>query len=223
MSDGPIDAASNDHIAVMITQVSDSHVQEVLRLMHHANQHQFQSYCSVVTKAVADMQQSFHSEIAYARSGAMYAPMPVQPQPELPLFIDANVRSSNSSPSLHSDGSFSSHSSMTDRVAIRSTNGSIIGLKCLFCHHYHVIEKSHCQHYDRLLSRIESGERYCGKCVIPDAHWIFQLHGFGDSKAAIVRKFITTLLSHLRSGNEKSIDPIRAGCVVQWLDSLPRQ
>jgi hypothetical protein len=223
MSDGLIDAESDDNIAVLITRVADSQVQAVLRLMHSANQHQFQSYCSVVTKAVADMQQSFLSAMTYERSGMMHPPMPLAPQPVLPLFIDANPRSSSSSPSTDTGGgSFSSHSSMTDGVAIRSSDGALIGLKCLFCHHYHVIEKSHCQHYDRLLSRVETGERYFGKCVIPDTHWIYQLAGFGESKEAIARKFITTLLSHLRSGNEKSIDPSRAGCLVQWLQSLSR-
>ena len=209
-------AMDTDGIDVMISQVADRQVQDVLRVMHQQHQKQYQSYVDVVEGAVSRMQQSFNERLHPP-------PMPV------PLFIEAQGRSSpgvggSSSPKFGSDsgGSFSCHSSMTDSVAIKSQEGAIVGLKCLFCPHFHLIEKSHYQHYDRMLSRLETGVPYSGKCFIPDTHWLFRLVGFGDNRLDIVRKFLSTLLSHLHSGNEKAIDPVRAANVVAWLSSLPR-
>ena len=209
-------AMDTDGIDVMISQVADRQVQDVLRVMHQQHQKQYQSYVDVVEGAVSRMQQSFNERLHPP-------PMPV------PLFIEAQGRSSpgvggSSSPKFGSDsgGSFSCHSSMTDSVAIKSQEGAIVGLKCLFCPHFHLIEKSHYQHYDRMLSRLETGVPYSGKCLIPDTHWLYRLVGFGDNRLDIVRKFLSTLLSHLHSGNEKAIDPVRAANVVAWLSSLSR-
>jgi hypothetical protein len=213
------DAASDDiaegsALDAMIAQVPDHNTQAIFRLMRAESHHQYLNYCSVVQGAVATMQQSLNQEMASLRSGP------------LPLFIAADVQhsdsSNQSSPKSHSNGgSFSCNSSLTDRD-VMSQDGVVIGLKCLFCPHYHVIEKSHCQHYERFLGRVESGERYCGKCIIPDHHWICRLEGFGDCTKEIVRKFFSIYLSHLHSGNAKNIDSGRASSLVAWLNSLPR-
>lgn len=224
------DAATDDFaeglaLDVMIAQVPDRNTQTIFRLMRAESLHQYQNYCAVLQGAVATMQQSFTQEMASFRSSVVLPPMPIAVG-SLPQFIAADAQHSSSSnqsspKSVSNGGSFSCNSSQTDRD-IMSQEGVVIGLKCLFCSHYHVIEKSHCQHYDRLLGRVDSGERYYGKCIIPDNHWICRLEGFGDSKKEIVRKFFSTYLSHLYSGNEKNIDPGRASSLVAWLNSLPR-
>jgi hypothetical protein len=200
-----------------ISEITDPHVQEVMKLMRAENQHHYASYCSVVQSAVSTLELSFQRHM---ESWRQLPPVPLAPD-SLPQFIvAADGNSSQSSPKSSSCG-VSLSSSMSDRLAILSQDGgSVVGLKCLFCFHYHVIEKSHYQHYDRFLTRYESGKRYGGKCCIPDNHWLFSLVGFGDSKEAIVRKFITNYLSHLHSGNEKTIDPHRAAALVAWLNSI---
>jgi hypothetical protein len=219
------DFAEGSALDAMIAQVPDHNTQAIFRLMRAESRHQYLNYCAVVQGAVATMQQSFNQEMASFRSSVMQPPMPIASGP-LPQFIAADVQHSGSSnqsspKSLSNGGSFSCNSSLTDRD-IMSQDGVVIGLKCLFCSHYHVIEKSHCQHYDRLLGRVESGERYYGKCIIPDNHWVCRLEGFGDCKKEIVRKFFSIYLSHLHSGNEKNIDHGRASSLVAWLISLPR-
>lgn len=224
------DAATDDFaegpaLDAMIAQVPDQHTQTIFRLMRAESLHQYRNYCAVVQGAVASMQQSFTQQMASFRSSVNQPPMPIAVCP-LPQFIAADAQHSGSSnqsspKSASNGGSFSCNSSLTDRD-IMSQDGVVIGLKCLFCSHYHVIEKSHCQHYDRLLGRVESGERYYGKCIIPDNHWICRLEGFGGSKKEIVQKFFSIYLSHLHSGNEKNIDPGRASSLVAWLNSLPR-
>ena len=224
------DAATNDFaeglaLDAMIAQVPDQNTQTIFRLMRAESLHQYQNYCAVLQGAVATMQQSFTQEMASFRSSVVLPPMPIAVC-SLPQFIAADAQHSGSShqsspKSASNDGSFSCNSSLTDRD-IMSQDGVVIGLKCLFCSHYHVIEKSHCQHYDRFLGRVESGERYYGKCIIPDNHWIYRLEGFGSSKKEIVRKFFSIYLTHLHRGNEKNIDPGRASSLVAWLNSLPR-
>ena len=209
MSDTPFSQCSL--LEAKISEIADPHVQEVMQLMRAESQHHYHNYCSVLQSAVSTLQ---HSIDAWRPQ----PPIPLAPG-ELPQYIVAEGGSSQSSPKSASCG-ISLTSSMTDRSLILSQEGGVVCLKCLFCVHYHIIEKSHYQHYDRLLTRFESGKRYSGKCCIPDNHWIFSVDGFGDSKEAIGRKFISTYLSYLHSGNEKHIDPQRAAALVAWLNSI---
>jgi hypothetical protein len=211
----------------MIDSISDRHIQNTLRAMRAENDRQYNLYRRALDDCVADIKTSFRAEIqSLAAVNAPPVPLSVNQFPE---FIQASVQfesSGQSSPhqasSHDSSQSFSVASSMTDRADVVCQNGHIIALRCLFCTHYHFIEKSHYQHLDRLLTRLESGESYSGKCVVTDSHWLFQHYGVGQSKLDAVRLFIRQYLSHLHAGNDKNINPDRAAKLVTWLDSHHR-
>jgi hypothetical protein len=218
-------------VSDMIDRVSDRNVQAVLREMQAQNIRHYTMYQQSMMQCVDDIKSTVRSEIQLLASlSACAPPVPLNGMP-YPEFIQASIpngreSSGQSSPhvssSQNSSQSLSATSSLTDRPDIVCDNGQIIGLKCLFCTHYHFIEKSHYQHLDRLLTRLEQGEPYSGKCVIPDTHWLYLTFGVGDSKLNAVRLFIRNYLSFLQSGNEKGIHPDRAVRLITWLDSLPR-
>jgi hypothetical protein len=217
-------------VDTMIDRVSDRHVQDALREIVAQNERQYSMYCRALEDCVSDIKTTVRSELrSLAAINVCAPPVPLGAN-QYPEFIQACVplsSSGQSSPhvasSRGSSQSLSASSSMTDRADIVCDKGHIIGLKCLFCTHYHVIEKSHCQHLDRLLSRLESGESYSGKCVIPDGHWLYLHFGDGVSKLDAARSFIRMYVSHLHSGNDKNIHPDRAFKLVSWLDSFHRQ
>lgn len=177
-------------VADMIDRVSDRNVQAVLREMQAQNVRHYSLFQQSMLKCVDDIKSTVRSEIQSLVSLNLYAPpVPLDGMP-YPEFIQASIpmrrdSSGHSSPhgasSRNSSQSISATSSWTDRPDIVCDNGQIIGLKCLFCTHYHFIEKSHYQHLDRLLTRLEQGESYSGKCVIPDTHWLYLTIGVGDS------------------------------------------
>jgi hypothetical protein len=218
-------------VADMIDRVSDRNVQAVLREMQAQNVRHYRLYEQSMLQYVDDIKSTVRSEIQSLVSLNVCAPpVPLNGMP-YPEFIQASIAmgrnsSGQSSPhvssSQNSGDSLSATSSLTDRPDIVRDNGQIMGMKCLFCTHYHFLEKSHYQHLDRLLTRLEKSEPYSGKCVIPDTHWLYLSFGVGDSKLNAVRLFIRKYLSFLQSGNEKGIHPDRAIRLITWLDSLPR-
>ena len=209
----------------LIDAISDRNVKNALREMQAQSVRQFHMYNQTLKDCVDEIKVSFRTEMqSFAAANACAPPAPVGAQ-QYPPFIHATAAfggSGASSPHLDSstsNQSLSATSSMTDRPDVVCEGGHIIGLKCLFCPHYHFIEKSHYQHFDRLLTRVESGEPYQGRCVIPDSHWLYHHYGVGQSQRDSVVLFIRRYLSHLHSGNDKNIHPERAIQLVAWLDS----
>jgi len=221
------DAVSQSSVDSMIDGISDHHVQHTLRVMQAHNDRQFGMYRQALADCAEDIKTSLLGQFQLMASSLSCAPPVPVGAVVYPSFIQAGAvsGSSDSSPvvpsSQGSNQSLSATSSFTDRPDVKCHDGQIIGLKCLFCPHYHFIEKSHYQHMDRLLTRFETGVPYSGKCVIPDSHWLY-LQFPGKSKVEAVREFIRQYLSFLYSGNEKRIDPEHAVRLVNWLDSLHR-
>jgi len=199
----------------MISLVPDYHLRHTLlqmqaesRRLHEAQHRSLASFSSMLQNVATDVRN------LVLQSGT--APPVVYPQ-----FIEAA-----GSPTLRSNsGSVSSYtppSSLTDGSEIAGVGSvSPVVLKCLFCRHFHVREKSHCQHYSRLRDRVVGEEHYTGECVIPDNHWIYRNFGkAGQSEKEVVSSFISTYLAFLASSNEKSINPERAARLCAWLQSL---
>jgi hypothetical protein len=204
----------------MISSVTDVHIRAVLWQMHADNQRQHDNHQREMS-LVTSMLQHVAADVRSLASQSKSAPPVVYPQ-----FVGAAGDSpkSQSFSDLSSDPlSISAPSSLTDKVECQVGSGSVVVLRCLFCCHYHTIEKSHCQHYIRLRDRYVKSEHYTGKCVIPSNHWIFQNPAFGGaSETEVIRNFIEKYLSHLASSNDKNINPERAAQLCSWLESIPR-
>jgi hypothetical protein len=199
----------------MISLVPDYHLRNTLlqmqaesRCLHEAHHRSLASFSSMLQNVATDVRN------LVVQSGT--APPVVYPQ-----FIEAagtpTLRSNSGSVS-----SFTPPSSLTDSSEIAGLESvSPVVLKCLFCPHFHVREKSHCQHYSRLRDRVVDEEHYTGQCVIPGNHWIYRNFGKADqSEKEVVSSFITTYLSFLASSNEKSINPERAARLSAWLQTI---
>jgi hypothetical protein len=210
---------SYDDVDGMIAAVSDTHVRDTLSRMQAENRRfqedhsrQIQSFSSILLSVAADV-RALASKSNYA--------------PPLPQYIAAAGDSPvlrSLTPSDSQTSSFTPPSSLTDKTELAAGNSrSAVVLKCLFCTHYHVIEKSHCQHYTRLRDRFVNSEQYNGPCSIPRDHWIFRNFGTaGQDESEIVQNFIQKYLSHLASSNEKNVNPQRAAQLCAWLETIPR-
>jgi hypothetical protein len=211
---------THDDVESMIAAVSDSHVRDTLSRMQADNRRfqdehnrQFQSFSSILLSVAEDVRTLANKSSS--------APPVVYPQ-----FIAA----ADDSPTLHSlsasdsqASSFTPPSSLTDKAELGVGSGSVVVLRCLFCHHYHTIEKSHCQHYTRLRDRYVNSEHYSGRCIIPRNHWIFtNFATAGQSDVEVVQNFVQKYLSHLASSNDKNVDPQRAAKLCAWLETIPR-
>jgi hypothetical protein len=210
---GVAPGADND-IHDLISALGDRHVQSVLREMHDHNTRSFDRITGLLSAAMIEM-QSCSRDMQWVKSTwqAQFAPLPPS---SFPVFEDVRTPSARSS-----TPSGSLNSVMTDDPVTVAASTGVIGLRCLFCNHHHVLEKSHYQHYDRLLQRVVSDTPYSGSCVIPSDHWLFKHFGGPNvSPCDAVRLFIQKYLSFLQHGNAAYIDPGRAANVAAWLSSL---
>jgi hypothetical protein len=211
--------APGDDVHSLISAISDRQVQAALHKMNENNAASFNRVFGMISSVVTEM-QSHSKDMQWMKTTwqAQFAPLPPASFPVFQEGRTPSARSSTPSGSLHSvmtDGS--------DAVATAGSAG-VIGLRCLFCNHQHVLEKSHYQHYDRLLKRVVSGAAYSGSCVIPSDHWLFRHFGGPNvSQTDAIRLFINKYLSFLQHGNESFIDPGRAAKVADWLMSLSQQ
>lgn len=203
-----------DDIDEMIASVQDDHVRDTMSMLLAENRRfrleynrQMECFSGVLFSVAADV------KTLASRANS----------PPLPQFISA-VDRDPLTPDLTATGSDTQPSSLTDRSEFASCDSRCaIVLKCLFCPHYHAIEKSHHQHYSRLRDRFLNSEPYSGKCRIPLDHWIFRsFGGAGQDPSQIVSNFMQKYLSFLASGNEKNINPERAAQLCAWLESIPR-
>jgi hypothetical protein len=215
-------APGSDAIDEMINGVDCQHLQLTLRslLRLSSPQHaQFDHVHSVLVE-LSMMLKDTKVELISTKSELMSTKFELQQlrstianPPVYPQFVNAAGSMSSASPIACS----SSSEGVSDQSGDSSENAKL-GLKCIFCTHVHFKEKSHTQHLDRLLKRVNSGELYSGHCAVPSDHWLFR--SFGGSPQDAISTFIKTYVSFLASSNDRNIDPVRASKLHAWIQSL---
>ena len=219
-------APGSDAIDAMIDGVDGQHLQRTLRSLLHLllPQHvQIDHMHSVLV----DLSMNLHDtkmELISTKSELLSTKLELQQlrstianPPVYPQFVNA-AGSMSSSGSPKSLPCSSSSEGVSYQSGDQSASAELIGLKCLFCAHVHFKEKSHTQHLDRLLKRVNSGEAYSGHCVVPSDHWLF--NSFGGSPEDAVSAFIKKYVSFLASSNDRNVDPVRASKLHAWIQSL---